>query len=69
MVVRDYLVNNFKMDDTRVRTLGTGKSSDASGDGVSVLIYAPGTIPPPAPAKSAQALPSTSVNAKIGRGQ
>ncbi len=39
MVVRDYLVKNFKMDDTRVKTIGLGKSSDAAGPGVTVLIY------------------------------
>jgi phospholipid/cholesterol/gamma-HCH transport system substrate-binding protein len=41
MVVRDYLVRNFKMDDSRVRTIGLGKSADAEGTGVAVLIYPP----------------------------
>jgi phospholipid/cholesterol/gamma-HCH transport system substrate-binding protein len=40
MVVRDYLVKNFKMDDSRVKTLGLGKSSDDSA-GVKVLVYPP----------------------------
>jgi outer membrane protein OmpA-like peptidoglycan-associated protein len=40
MVVRDYLVKNFKMDDTRVKTIGLGKSSDADGAGVAVFVYA-----------------------------
>ena len=39
MVVRDYLVGNFKIDDLRVKTIGLGKSSDAEGAGVEVLIY------------------------------
>jgi len=39
MVVRDYLVKNFKMDDTRVKTIGLGKSPDAEGTGVAVLVY------------------------------
>jgi phospholipid/cholesterol/gamma-HCH transport system substrate-binding protein len=43
MVVRDYLVKNFKMDDTRVKTIGLGKSSDAEGAGVKVLVYPTGT--------------------------
>jgi phospholipid/cholesterol/gamma-HCH transport system substrate-binding protein len=43
MVVRDYLVRNFKMDDTRVKTIGLGKSSDAEGAGVTVLVYPAGT--------------------------
>ena len=39
MVVRDYLVKNFKMDDTRVKTIGLGKSNDSEGTGVAVLVY------------------------------
>jgi outer membrane protein OmpA-like peptidoglycan-associated protein len=39
-VVRDYLAKNFKFDDTRLRTLGLGKTLEA-GDGgrVEILIY------------------------------
>ena len=36
MVVRDYLVRNFKMDDTKVKTIGLGKSPEAAGAGVAV---------------------------------
>jgi phospholipid/cholesterol/gamma-HCH transport system substrate-binding protein len=43
MVVRDYLVKNFKMDDTRVKTIGLGKSNDGEGTGVRVLVYPAGT--------------------------
>jgi hypothetical protein len=39
MVVRDYLVRNFKMDDSRVKTIGLGKSPDVEASGVAVLIY------------------------------
>lgn len=42
MVVRDYLVKNFKMDDTRVKTIGLGKSTDGEGTGVTVLVYPAG---------------------------
>jgi phospholipid/cholesterol/gamma-HCH transport system substrate-binding protein len=44
MVVRDYLVRNFKMDDTRVKTIGLGKTSDAADAGVAVLVYPAGQI-------------------------
>jgi len=51
MVVRDYLVKNFKMDDTRVKTIGLGKSNDGEGTGVAVLVYPAGNTatrnPPP----------------------
>ncbi len=43
MVVRDYLVKNFKMDDTVVKTIGLGKSPSFAGSGVEVLIYPAGT--------------------------
>jgi len=46
MVVRDYLVKNFKIDDTRVKTIGLGKSADVEGPGVAVLIYPAGTTVP-----------------------
>jgi outer membrane protein OmpA-like peptidoglycan-associated protein len=40
-VIRDYLVQNFKLDDTRIRTIGLGKSKQA-GDTVivQILVYA-----------------------------
>ena len=46
MVVREFLVKNFKMDDTRVRTLGMGKSSEAGNPGISVMIYPVGAVVP-----------------------
>ncbi len=45
MVVRDYLVKNFKMDDTKVRTIGLGKSPKETAAGISVLIYSAGPGP------------------------
>lgn len=40
MVVRDYLVQNFKLNDTRIKTIGLGKTSNQSDAGVAVMIYA-----------------------------
>jgi phospholipid/cholesterol/gamma-HCH transport system substrate-binding protein len=64
MVVREYLVENFSFDDTRVKTLGMGKRNDvspATGWGaVEIILYPQGTEIPPgvqplssSPAKSA----------------
>jgi phospholipid/cholesterol/gamma-HCH transport system substrate-binding protein len=40
-VVRKYMAENFKLDDTRLKTLGLGKTADTSPDGsVQILIYA-----------------------------
>jgi phospholipid/cholesterol/gamma-HCH transport system substrate-binding protein len=40
-VVRKYLVENFQVDDTRVKTLGLGKTPDSSPDGsIEILVYA-----------------------------
>ena len=40
MVVRDYLVKNFRMDDTRLKTLGVGKNPQTGERGlVEILIY------------------------------
>ena len=40
MVVRDYLINNFKLQDTRIKTIGRGKSDKApDGGSVEILIY------------------------------
>jgi len=38
--VRDYLAQHFKLDDTRLKTLGGGKSADAADGGeVEVVVY------------------------------
>jgi phospholipid/cholesterol/gamma-HCH transport system substrate-binding protein len=41
MVVRDYLVKNFKMDDRRVKTLGRGKTDGLASEAgtVEILVY------------------------------
>jgi phospholipid/cholesterol/gamma-HCH transport system substrate-binding protein len=44
MVVRDYLVKNFKLQDERIKTIGLGKSPQApEGGSMEVLIYSEGT--------------------------
>ena len=49
MVVRDYLAENFKVDDTAIKTIGLGKGDSNT---VEIMIY------PPPPRKSAQNRPS-----------
>ena len=40
-VVRKYLVDKFQLDDTRVKTLGLGKTADSNPDGsIQILVYA-----------------------------
>lgn len=42
MVVRDYLVNNFRVDDTRIKTIGLGKVMAAGASStVHILVYPP----------------------------
>jgi phospholipid/cholesterol/gamma-HCH transport system substrate-binding protein len=42
-VIRKYLVEHFSLDDTRLKTLGLGKSANANEDGsVEIAIYASG---------------------------
>jgi phospholipid/cholesterol/gamma-HCH transport system substrate-binding protein len=44
MVVRDYLVKNFKLEDTRIKTIGLGKSDKvAEGGSIEILVYPEGT--------------------------
>jgi phospholipid/cholesterol/gamma-HCH transport system substrate-binding protein len=44
MVARDYLVKNFKLQDTKVKTIGLGKSDKApDGGSIEILIYPEGT--------------------------
>ena len=41
LVVREYLVKNFKVDDTRIKTMGLGKTDAANEDGkLDILVYA-----------------------------
>jgi phospholipid/cholesterol/gamma-HCH transport system substrate-binding protein len=40
MVIRDYLVQNFRLDDTRIKKIGLGKSSTAGDNGgIEIVIY------------------------------
>jgi len=40
MVVRNYLVQNFRLDDVRIRTLGTGKNQQLGENGkVQIVVY------------------------------
>ncbi len=69
LVVRDYLVKNFKMDDTRVKTLGLGKTTNADTAGVSVLVYPPGFVPEGAATRQAKTPGAANLNSQVGRGQ
>jgi phospholipid/cholesterol/gamma-HCH transport system substrate-binding protein len=45
MVVRQYLAQNFKVDDSRIKTLGAGEAQQAAGDGsgrLTIMVYPPG---------------------------
>jgi outer membrane protein OmpA-like peptidoglycan-associated protein len=61
-VVREYLVNNFRMDDTRLKTMGLGKTESGPSDRVQILIYAEGTKVPPAKDATASAKDATVSN-------
>jgi phospholipid/cholesterol/gamma-HCH transport system substrate-binding protein len=40
MVIRNYLVQNFRLDDTRIKTMGLGKADDAGENGkIAILVY------------------------------
>jgi phospholipid/cholesterol/gamma-HCH transport system substrate-binding protein len=55
MVVREYLVQNFKLDDTRMVTIGLGESNEVGDSGrIEILIYPVGTTASPAQAKDAE---------------
>jgi phospholipid/cholesterol/gamma-HCH transport system substrate-binding protein len=59
MVVRDYLTQNFKLDDTRIKTLGLGKVGEASDNGkLEILIYPVGSNVPPAQNQSVASHPA-----------
>ena len=54
-VVRDYLVQNFKLDDTRIKTIGLGKSKKDDAGTMQVLVY---SAKPTAQQSSSQSQPS-----------
>ncbi len=50
MNVRDYLVQHFRMDDTRFKTLAVGKDAEGPDDGqIEILVYPTGLKIPPQP--------------------
>jgi phospholipid/cholesterol/gamma-HCH transport system substrate-binding protein len=51
MVIRDYLAKNFKLDDTRLKTMGAGKDLQSPNDTghIEIVIFPPGTGFPKAP--------------------
>jgi phospholipid/cholesterol/gamma-HCH transport system substrate-binding protein len=60
-VVREYLANNYKFDDTRVKTIGLGKSPDPQQAGkVEILVY---------PASGGQADRSAATEKKGAKGK
>jgi hypothetical protein len=52
MVVRDYLVNNFQVDDQRIKTMGLGKVEDSSEAGKVEIILYPASSNTPAPSSA-----------------
>ncbi len=54
MVVREYLVQNFKLNDTRLVTIGMGESKESGDNGkIEILIYPAGATVSPAQKKGA----------------
>jgi outer membrane protein OmpA-like peptidoglycan-associated protein len=48
MVVREYLVQHFKLDDTRLVTIGMGERKETGEGGrIEILIYPVGATAPP----------------------
>ena len=45
-VVRDYLTENFKLDDKRVKTIGLGKDKTGEASKLTILVYPPSGRPP-----------------------
>lgn len=44
-VVRDYLTENFKVDDKRIKTIGLGKNKTSQDSQLTILVYAPSSRP------------------------
>ena len=47
MVVREYLAENFRLDDTRIKTIGEGKTEQAADGKIQILVYPVGAAAPP----------------------
>ena len=55
MVIRDYLVHNFKLDDKRLKTIGLGKSPEVNeGSRVDVIVYSSLEKAPARPARASR---------------
>ena len=55
MVVREYLVQNFKLNDTHLVTIGMGESKESGDSGkIEILIYPVGATAPPVQKKGAE---------------
>jgi phospholipid/cholesterol/gamma-HCH transport system substrate-binding protein len=55
MVVREYLVQNFKLDDTHLATIGMGESNESGDSGkIDILIYPVGAIALPVQKKATE---------------
>ena len=55
MVVREYLIQNFKLDDTHMVTIGMGESNESGDRGrIGILIYPVGATAPPVQRKGAE---------------
>jgi outer membrane protein OmpA-like peptidoglycan-associated protein len=55
MVVREYLVQNFKLNDTHLVTIGMGESKETGNGGkIEILIYPVGATAPPVPHMAAE---------------
>ena len=53
MVIRDYLAENFKLDDTRVKTIGRGETRDTDEiSKVEIMVYPVGAYRPVAQNRS-----------------
>jgi len=62
-VVRDYLAQNFKLDDARVKTVRlTGHKATGDSSSLAILVYPPGPAATPAP----QHAPTPTVSANVG---
>jgi phospholipid/cholesterol/gamma-HCH transport system substrate-binding protein len=53
--VRDFIAQNFRLDDTRIKTIGLGKTDGVGDDGkVEILVYPPSAEDPHVPRKPSE---------------
>lgn len=67
MVVRKHLVENFKMDDSKIKTSGMGEAEKPSEDGklsrIEIVVYSQGATPPKAAPTTGPAKPAAQPSA------